>query len=97
LGNVSTTKTIYSYEIQPSVFKFVNFKDLVELEAGTTANEPVQLCVREAIEAAVVHLTVQGVRDHVWALRNPADEQSPVMQAYRSESDELVREPSALR
>ena len=33
-----------------------------------TRNEPAQLRVKEAIEAEVMHLTVQGVRDRVWAL-----------------------------
>lgn len=89
LNNVSTTKTIYSYEVRPSVFKFVNFKDLVEFEAGMTRNEPAQLCVREAIEAAVLHLTVLGVRDRIWSLKNPEDRNAPVMQAYLRENQPL--------
>lgn len=32
LHSVSTIKTIYSYEVHPSVFKFVNVKDLAEFE-----------------------------------------------------------------
>ena len=40
LHSVSTTKTIYSYEIRPSVFKFVNFKELLEIEAGITRMSP---------------------------------------------------------
>jgi curli production assembly/transport component CsgG len=93
LNNVSTTKTIYSYEVRPSVFKFVNFKDLVEVEAGMTRNEPAQLCVREAIEAAVLHLTVLGVRDRVWALKNPEDSNAPVMQATLRENEALANMP----
>lgn len=82
LQTVSTTKTIFSYEVRPSVFKFVNFKDLLEIEGGITQNEPAQLCVKEAIEAAVVHLTVQGVKDQNWALKNPDDWNLPVIQDY---------------
>ncbi|HEX7387597.1 MAG TPA: CsgG/HfaB family protein [Castellaniella sp.] len=82
LNSVSTTKTIYSYEVHPSYFRFVNFYDLLEAEAGYTHNEPVQLCVREAIDAAVARLTVDGIRDHLWQLRNPADMQSAVIQHY---------------
>src|SRR5690606_38892590 len=82
LQSVSTTKTIFSYEIRPSVFKFVNFKDLLEIEAGVTQNEPSQLCVKEAIEAAVVHLTVQGMKDSNWALKNPDDWNTPIIQRY---------------
>ena len=95
LNNVSTTKTIYSYEVRPSVFKFVNFKDLVEFEAGMTRNEPAQLCVREAIEAAVLHLTVLGVRDGVWALKNPEDRNAPLMQAYLRENERLIGQAAA--
>ncbi|MEC4717885.1 CsgG/HfaB family protein [Noviherbaspirillum sp. CPCC 100848] len=82
LNSISTTKTIYSYEVSAGVFRFVNFKELLELEAGITRNEPVQLCVREAIESAVVHLTVQGIKDRVWALKNDEDWKSPIIQAY---------------
>ncbi|HRL22213.1 MAG TPA: CsgG/HfaB family protein, partial [Alcaligenes sp.] len=46
LQSVSTTKTIFSYEVRPSVYKFVNFKDLLEIEAGVTNNEPAQLSVK---------------------------------------------------
>ncbi len=97
LNNVSTTKTIYSYELRPSVFKFVNFKDLVEFEAGMTRNEPAQLCVREAIEAAVLHLTVLGVRDRVWALKNPEDSEAPIMQAYLRENEASTSKPVAVQ
>ena len=82
LQSVSTTKTIYSYELHPSVFKFVNVKDLAEFEAGTTRNEPTQLCVGEAIEAAVVHLIAQGIRAGNWALQDDAGMASPVLRRY---------------
>ena len=85
LQTVSTTKTIFSYEIRPSVFKFVNFKDLLEVEGGITSNEPAQLCVKEAIEAAVIHLTVQGVKDGNWSLANEDDWSSPLFQRYLKE------------
>jgi curli production assembly/transport component CsgG len=82
LQSVSTTKTIYSYELHPSVFKFVNVKDLAEFEAGTTRNEPTQLCVGEAIESAVVHLIAQGIRAGNWALQDEAGMANPVLQRY---------------
>lgn len=82
LQSVSTTKTIYSYELHPSVFKFVNVKDLAEFEAGTTRNEPTQLCVGEAIEAAVVHLIAQGIWAGNWALQDDAGMASPVLRRY---------------
>jgi curli production assembly/transport component CsgG len=87
LQSVSTTKTIYSYEIHPSVFKFVNVKDLLELEAGMTRNEPTQLCVAEAIEAGVAHLIVQGIQAGNWALQDQASLSNPVVQRYLAGQD----------
>lgn len=82
LHSVSTTKTILSYEIRPSVFRFVNFKELLEIEAGVTNNEPAQLAVKEAIESAVVHMTVQGLKDRSWVLQNEDDWNLPIIQTY---------------
>jgi len=82
LQSVSTTKTVYSYELHPSVFKFVNVKDLAEFEAGITRNEPTQLCVNEAIEAAVVHLVAQGIKAGNWALQDEAALSDPVLKRY---------------
>lgn len=87
LQSVSTTKTIYSYEIHPSLFKFVDVKDLLELEAGMTRNEPTQLCVSEAIDAGVAHLIVQGIKEGNWALKDPAAWSHPVLQRYLAERD----------
>lgn len=82
LHSVSTTKTIFSYELTPNVYKFVNYTDLLEFEAGITNNEPAQLSVKEAIEAAVIHLTIQGLKDGNWRLKNQDDWNSPLIQRY---------------
>jgi curli production assembly/transport component CsgG len=87
LNSVSTTKTIYSYELASGINRFVNFKELLQVEAGYTRNEPAQLCVKEAIEAAVVHLTVQGIKERVWALKNEKDWETPVIQRYDQENN----------
>lgn len=82
LASVSTTKAIYSYEVRPTVFKFVNFKDLVQFEAGMTRNEPAQLCVREAIEAAVIHLVAQGVKEKHWDLKDDGERGNSLIEFY---------------
>lgn len=97
LNSVSTTKTIYSYELSTGVFRFVNFKELLEMEGGYTRNEPSQLCVREAIEAAVAHLIAQGLKDRVWALRDEADWYSPVLQTYLRQNEEQLNQAGAAR
>jgi curli production assembly/transport component CsgG len=89
LQSISTTKTIYSYEMHPSVFKFVNVKDLVEVEIGMTRNEPSQLCVSEAIEAAVAHLIAQGIKDGNWSLKDPASIGNAVLQRYLNDYNSL--------
>lgn len=94
LQTVSTTKTIFSYEIRPSVFKFVNYKDLLEIEAGITRNEPAQLSVKEAIEAAVIHLTVQGLKDGNWRLQNEEDWDSEVIQNYLQDRSTYAISPN---
>lgn len=82
LATVSTTKSLYSFEVRPSVFKFVNFKDLAQFEAGITSNEPAELCVREAIESAVVFMVVRGLKAQHWQLRDASDLDSPLIKAY---------------
>jgi curli production assembly/transport component CsgG len=38
--------------------------------------------VKEAIDAAVMHLTVQGIKNNLWRLKNPADWNSALIQRY---------------
>jgi curli production assembly/transport component CsgG len=92
LNSVSVTKTIYSFEFSAGVYKFIGFQRLLESETGYTRNEPAQLAVKEAIEAAVVHLTVQGLRDRVWSLKDEQSWDAPVIKAYMQESDNNMRE-----
>lgn len=86
LNAVSVTKTIYSYQFSASIYKFTSYQQLLQGETGFTTNEPAQLAVREAIEAAVIHLTVQGVRDRYLELRDERAMTAPVMQAYLAEN-----------
>lgn len=82
LNSVTTSKTIYSVQLDIGAFKFVRFKKLLEIEAGHSYNEPAQLCVTDAIESAVVHLVAQGLTNNTWRLANAADLQSPVLKPY---------------
>lgn len=91
LNSVQVTKTIYSTQVQANVFRFVSFKKLFEAEIGYTRNEPAQLAVKEAIEAGVVHLIAQGVRDRQWQLADEKQFGSPVIQEYLSEAAEFTR------
>jgi curli production assembly/transport component CsgG len=92
LNSVSTTKTIYSYELTAGVYKFVGYQNLLQVEAGLTYNEPQQLCVREAIEAAVVHLIVQGISTHTWDLKTAGDWYDPIIQKYAAQSNGIFNQ-----
>lgn len=85
LKSVSTTKTILSKEVRLGIFRYVSLKKLLEAETGLTTNEPPQMCVLEAIEKAVLSLIIEGVLDEIWALKNPEDIKSPVIQGYLEE------------
>ena len=89
LKSVSTTKTILSKEVQLGIFRFVSLKKLLEAETGFTTNEPPQMCVLAAIEKAVLALVVEGILDGIWALKNPEDIKSPVIQRYLEEKVSL--------
>lgn len=91
LESISTTKTIYSVQLDFGGFRFVSLKTLLEYETGFSQNEPVQLCVREAIETALVHMITQGIRDRLWALKNPADFNAPLVQNYLKAYDSQLQ------
>lgn len=84
LANVMTTKTIYSVGRSAGVFKFVEFQELLEAEAGYTTNEPAQLCVLSAIEAAVAHLVVQGVERRLWQVADAVSLEDSSLPKYLS-------------
>lgn len=82
LANVMTSKTIYSIGRTASVFKFIELKDLLEIEAGYTTNEPAQLCVLAAIEAAVAHMIAQGIERNLWQAADANALESPTLGKY---------------
>ena len=66
LSSVVTSKTVASVALQSSVFKFVTYDELMEFEAGVTANEPSQIAMQQAIEKAVYALILDGVNNGLW-------------------------------
>ncbi|CAG2158796.1 CsgG/HfaB family protein [Cupriavidus numazuensis] len=90
MQSVTTSKTIFSIQMDFGLFRFVSTKNLLEIEAGFSRNEPVQQCVREAIETALVHLIVQGIQEGSWRLKNQDDFKNPIIQSYLRAYDEQV-------
>ena len=80
--SVMTTKKIFSQEITSGVYRFIEFKELLEMEAGTTINEPSQLCVLSAIELALIHLIADGIEQGSWALDKPNDLNDSTLTKY---------------
>jgi curli production assembly/transport component CsgG len=92
VNSVSITKTIFSHEISASIYKFVSYKTLLQAEGGYSSNEPSQLAVKEAIESAVIHLTLQGVRDRAWSLKDDNDWSLPMVQGYLRAAENTIRD-----
>lgn len=88
LKSVSTTKTILSRGIDLGLFRYIRLKRLLEIETGLTTNEPPQMCVLEAIEKAVFSLIIDGIQENLWALKNPEDIKSQIIQEYLKEKRE---------
>ena len=86
VGTVSVTKTIYSTQFSASLYKYVSYQALLQAETGYTRNEPAQLAVREAVEAAVLHLIAFGIRDRYLELQDPGEWDHPVVQAALTEA-----------
>lgn len=82
LLSITTSKTILSKELQSGVFKFIDYKDLLEAELGFTTNEPVNVAVMSAIDSAVVHFIVGGIQTGLWKPANKDDINHPVIQEY---------------
>ncbi len=85
LKTVYTTKSILSQEVSLGLFRYVKAQRLLETETGFTYNEPVEICVTEAIEKAVQSLIIEGVGDKLWSLKDPKDSASIAFTKYQEE------------
>ena len=92
LNTVSVTKTIFSYAFGANHYAYVSYQKLLQAEIGYTTNEPAQLAVRQAVESAVIHLTVQGIRDRVLEMKDETQWNDPIIQSYIREQEEALAE-----
>jgi len=88
LKTVYISKTILSQALDASLFKYVNFKRLLEVETGFTKNEPIQLAVSEAIEKAVESLIVEGIKDKLWSPETSEAETQVLIDSYELDKEE---------
>jgi curli production assembly/transport component CsgG len=66
LVSVSTNKKVLSQELRAGLFRYVSFKRLAEIEGGFSENEPMHVCVQQAIEKAITELVMKGIERKVW-------------------------------
>ncbi len=85
LKTVYVSKTILSQAIDASLFRYVNFQRLLEVETGYTKNEPVQLAMKEAIEKAVQSLIVEGIQDRLWSTKSGDELNQQLVEDYQQE------------
>lgn len=87
LKTVYTSKRILSQMVDFGLFRYVEYKRLFETEGGYSYNEPLEICVSEAIQKAVHSLIIEGIKDGLWQLKNKEDLGSKIITAYESEKD----------
>ncbi len=94
LKTVYVSKTILSQAVDVSLFRYVNFERLLEVETGFTKNEPAQMAVQEAIEKSVQILIVEGIKDKLWSTAEGEEKNKEIVDEYLLEKE--VEESTAL-
>jgi len=85
MKTVYVSKTILSQAIDASLFRFVNFQRLLEVETGITKNEPLQLAMKDAIEKAVEALIIEGIQDGLWSSEGGDETNQMLVNQYLEE------------
>ncbi|MBB1140450.1 CsgG/HfaB family protein [Myroides sp. WP-1] len=84
LKTVYVSKTILSQAVSASLFKYVNFQRLLEVETGFTANEPIQLALKDAIEKAVESMIIEGIEASLWKTKDGKDIDDRLLASYNA-------------
>jgi len=84
LKTVYVSKTILSQAVSASLFKYVNFQRLLEVETGFTANEPIQLALKDAIEKAVESMIIEGIEVNLWKTKDGKDIDNALIKDYNA-------------
>ncbi|GAA0734006.1 hypothetical protein GCM10009106_17180 [Sphingomonas japonica] len=96
LTNVSVRKSIASIGVDANSFRYVAFKDLLELEAGVAFNEPDALALQQAIEAAVYGLVLEGASMGLWCLSSTPAASEAMLRSYYAQRDNIAESSVAL-
>lgn len=91
ITSVVASKKIASFGVATNVFRYVSFKELLEVDAGFTSNEPDLLALRQATEKAVELLILEGADLGVWNFRDEI-RGAELLERYRAERDGVLLE-----
>ncbi len=72
LASVTTSQRVASIGLAANAFKFVSFRELLEVDTGITVNQPTQLAVQQAIEKCVYGLIMEGAMKGLWSFNDSA-------------------------
>jgi curli production assembly/transport component CsgG len=91
MASVTTTKTIYSLQVQGSAFLFAAVDQLLQAELGFTKNSPATLGVREGVQLAVYSLIFEGVKNHLWEFKDKAAGEAFMLELEKQRKATLIQ------
>lgn len=89
ITSVVASKKIASIGVAANAFRYVSFKELLEVDTGITTNEPDLLALRQATEKAVELLIMEGAALGVWEFQDQVAG-AEVMERYLAERDGIL-------
>ncbi|MBV8938494.1 MAG: hypothetical protein JO089_01470 [Alphaproteobacteria bacterium] len=95
--STTSSKTIYSMQVQANVFKYLMIDRILQAETGITLNEPVNLAVREAMETAVYSMIMEGAIQGIWNFADPNASNQAIHAYLERKADDGELTPEQLR
>ncbi|MFN3912314.1 CsgG/HfaB family protein [Hyphomonas sp.] len=92
ITSVVASKKIASVGVAANAFRYVSFKELLEVDTGITTNEPDLLALRQATEKAVELLILEGASLGVWQFQDQVAG-AELLEKYLAERDGIINEP----
>ncbi|MDP1553940.1 MAG: CsgG/HfaB family protein [Hyphomonas sp.] len=89
ITSVVASKKIASIGVAANAFRYVSFKELLEVDTGITTNEPDLLALRQATEKAVELLIMEGAALGVWQFQDQVAG-AALLEQYIAERDGFV-------
>lgn len=92
ITSVVASKKIASVGVAANAFRYVSFKELLEVDTGITTNEPDLLALRQATEKAVELLIMEGAALGVWRFQDQLAG-AALLEQYVAERDGFIPNP----